>query len=152
MGWDDKEEETFVITLYPQTAWAIRKRIIPGPLPFPGRDFSVSLRTKINDVILRFEDEADIDKIDVDITEKEGWAIDSIIEYDGKGGAGTDLLIQIYRGFWSLRTGLPQEMRPEKDVSAKQIMEELLGNNDPEGEPENPLPHIEINDDDSLIV
>jgi hypothetical protein len=58
----------------------------------------------INTTILRMIDE-ELTTVGIDCTEAEAWLIDASVSFDGPGGVGTDLLIQLFRGFWYLDIG-----------------------------------------------
>ncbi|KKN82236.1 hypothetical protein LCGC14_0310490 [marine sediment metagenome] len=135
-------EDTLKISLIHDLAWTLRKRITPGPFPFGGREDIETFRHKIDDAILRFVDEGDnLKSIDIDITVMEGWLIDQAIEFDGFGGDGTKLLIQIYRGFWGIRYGLPAEIATKDDVSFEDLKKiSADGDNNPKGRTDGPWP------------
>ena len=103
--------KTFPLTINLEAAWYIRNIVRPGievewPLDSPQAKADAvarSLRRKINTIILRMLDEG-TSSVEMDCTEDEGWIIDANISYDG-GGAGTALLIQLFRGFWYLDIG-----------------------------------------------
>lgn len=104
--------DTFVLTLTPDAAWYIRGVIRPGveiewPTEMPQAKLDVimrELRQKVNTTILRMIDE-DLKTVGIDCTEAEAWLIDASVSFDGPGGVGTDLLIQLFRGFWYLDIG-----------------------------------------------
>lgn len=104
--------DTFVLTLTPDAAWYIRGVIRPGmeiewPMDAPQAKMDVTirdLRRKINTTILRMIDE-ELKTVGIDCTEAEAWLIDANVSFDGPGGVGTDLLIQLFRGFWYLDIG-----------------------------------------------
>ena len=73
----------------------------------------LTLRRKVNDVILRFEDEPETQTVEIDVDEKEAWIIDQAVAYDGTGGHITDLLLRLFRGLWGLEYGLPPILVPE---------------------------------------
>ena len=115
---------TFTVRLVHTAAWMIAQRITPGaslvradPEGAMLRNAIIALRHKVDDAILRFADETAYDAngkwlrgprwVDITITVDEAWMLDSVIGFDALGGAGYDLLLQLYRGFWSLRYGLP---------------------------------------------
>lgn len=111
----------FVVTLGYDMAWVLSRRLQPGPSTFgpPWRETVVALRHKVDDVLLRFYDEGrplgegqDPEPIEISITEDEAWMIDQVINFDGIGGSGTQLLLQVFRGFWSVRFDLPQKLAP----------------------------------------
>lgn len=133
--------DEFDIALVPRTAWALRKNLTPGGFDLPGRERLVCLREKINDAILRFVDEGDaLESVDISVTEYEAWIIDQVIEFDGIGGPGTDLLIQVFRGLWGLRYGLPTTLARVSDVSYNELTKLAPdGDNLAEGLPPNSL-------------
>ena len=110
-------DRSFTVTLTPATAWLLRNKITPGPpsamistpLSEVVGNIVYGLRQKVNYSILRFLDEG-VNKVEVDVTEDEGWLIDDIIPWDGDGGIGTSLLTQVLRGFWSVDHHLPQNL------------------------------------------
>lgn len=73
----------------------------------------LTLRRKVNDVILRFEDEPETQTVEIDIDEDEAWIIDQAVAYDGNGGSITELLICIFRGLWGLEYNLPSVLVQE---------------------------------------
>ena len=143
--------ETLKISIVHDLAWTLRKRITPGPFPFGGRDEIETFRHKIDDAILRFVDEGDgLKSIDIEITVMEGWLIDQAIDFDGFGGEGTNLLIQVYRGFWGIRYGLPANISPNDDVSFDDLKKiKADGDNDPKGKTDAPWAPPEASDDES---
>ena len=123
----DAESPTFPVKLTYEAAWVLRSQVRPGICPpniLPDAALLMdkevrNFRHKVDDVILRFNDEEDVfekGEIEVDLTENEGWIIDASIKYDGPTGWGTDLLTQVFRGFWSLRTGLPATLVEEPQL------------------------------------
>jgi hypothetical protein len=104
--------DTFVLTLTGDAAWYIRGVVRPGmdidwPTEAPQAKIDAvmrGLRQKINTTILRQIDE-DLTTVGIDCTEAEAWLIDASVSFDGLGGVGTDLLIQLFRGFWYLDIG-----------------------------------------------
>ena len=104
--------DTFILTLTPDTAWLLRGMIRPGmeidwPMEAPQAKLDAimrDLRRKINTTILRMIDE-ELTEVGIDCTEAEAWLIDGSVSFDGPGGLGTDLLIQLFRGFWYLDIG-----------------------------------------------
>ena len=114
--------EKFDVVLSRDTAWMLQIAVRPGP-KLPGGTISdaaleyqkigFTLRSKVNHAILRFEDEPETKTVDMTITEDEGWLIDQTVPFDGKGGAGTDLLLQTFRGFWKVEYQLPSDLVSE---------------------------------------
>lgn len=106
--------DTFTINLNRESAWTIQKAVQPGvPLSDVLKDAPVytwqscarGLREKVNNTILRFEDEGDIDTVEIDIDRGEAWLLDQNLELDGPKGSSTDLMFQIFRGLWKLDNG-----------------------------------------------
>ncbi len=128
-------DDTLTVSLDIHTALALRKSVIPGAGAFPGREFIEGFKHKVDDAILRFMDEPGLATVDLEITVREGWIIDRFIEFDGFGGPGTDLLIQLYRGFWGLRYGLPARVSAEQDADYVTKLSNVQpdGENKPEG-------------------
>jgi hypothetical protein len=91
------------------------------------------LREKVNNSILRFEDEEEIDQVEVDIGRNEAWLLDQNLELDGPKGPSTDLMFQVFRGLWKLDNGglgitgedVPED--PPKDL-IKDLMDSKFGN------------------------
>ena len=110
-------DRSFTVTLTPATAWLLRNKITPGPriAIMPSLQMEkigevvYGLRQKVNYSILRFLDE-DTNKVEIEVTEDEGWLIDDIIPFDGEGGIGTNILTQVLRGFWAVDHNLPQNL------------------------------------------
>ena len=104
--------DTFVLNLTPDAAWYIRGVIRPGmEIDWPGDMPQAKmdavmrgLRQKVNTTILRMIDE-NLETVSIDCTEAEAWLIDASVNFDGPGGLGTNLLIQLFRGFWYLDIG-----------------------------------------------
>lgn len=102
----------FPLHLNPETAWMIRGAILPGigvdwpkdSIPAHADGVARTIRRKANNAILRMIDER-IKDVEVDCTEDEAWLLDGSIPFDGRGGSGTDLLLQIMRGLWYLDIG-----------------------------------------------
>jgi hypothetical protein len=110
----DQEEETFSLKLSHEQAWMLQSLIKPNAAPkdLPAhiqlfRRLALPLRERVNDAILRFADEADLEEVIIDCEVQHGWLIDSILSYDGNGGSATDLLIQCFRGMWGIGYHLP---------------------------------------------
>ncbi len=136
-------DPTFPVMVDRKGVWMIQQVAHPG-MPFPTTDqtmsmpayrwqqYALALRWKVNAAILRFEDEPDTMQIELNLTEAEGWILDQNIQFDGAAGVGALLLIEIFRGMWSLRMDemgmslphqlipepapTPAEEKPEKDV------------------------------------
>lgn len=124
-----KNDQTFPIMVDRKVVWVLQQVVHPG-MPFPKTDqtmampayrwqqYALAMRWKVNAAILRFEDEPDTKEIELNITEAEGWILDQNVQFDGPAGAGSLLLIQIFRGMWHLRmdemgSPLPHELVPE---------------------------------------
>ena len=94
----------------------LRDRILPGPivkqpkLPVELRGILHGIRSKVNSAILRFEDEDELEEVEIDLTPNEGWILDQALAFDGKKGAQTNLAVQIMRGLWSSELGLPSRV------------------------------------------
>ncbi len=108
------DDELFTITLTRDSAWTIQKAVQPGiPLPDMMKEAPVyiwqqtarELREKVNNTILRFEDEPETDKVEIDIGRDEAWLLDQNLELDGMQGTQTSLLFQVFRGLWKLDNG-----------------------------------------------
>lgn len=136
-------DSTFTISLSRESAWTIQKAIQPGvPLPDSMKEAPVytwqqcarGLREKVNNTILRFEDEEEIDEVEVDIGREEAWLLDQNLELDGPKGPSTDLMFQVFRGLWKLDNGgigivtenIPEE--PPKEL-VKDLLESKFGDN-----------------------
>ena len=106
---------TFTLSLTRMSAWAIQQAVKPlaTTATVEQRRDMLHLRRKINDAILRFEDEPETLTVEIDVYEKEAWIIDQAVAYDGTGGHICDLLLQLFRGLWSLEYGLPATLVPE---------------------------------------
>lgn len=106
-------------------AWFLREQLRPGPAigdehPMSeGREKLRDLRMKIDALILRFQDEEDLETAEMRITQDEAWMIDHTVNYDGPDGTGTKILIQIFRGLWAEEMGLPVDVveDPRQDWS-----------------------------------
>lgn len=107
---DEPASRVLTIALDRDMAWVLSRRLQPGPGAFgpPWREILVPFRHKIDDALLRFHDGAhylnegqDPEPIEIGVTEDEAWMIDQVIAYDGIEGAGTQLLLQVFRGFWA---------------------------------------------------
>lgn len=122
---------TFPITINRRGAWFIQQTVRPGvPLGdtmvgtpvYLWQQHAHSLREKVNNTILRFEDEPETENVDINITSEEAWLLDQNVPVDGTPNEGADLLLQIFRGLWSLdNPGLPttivqEPLQPSKDV------------------------------------
>lgn len=103
---------TFPLQLNAEQAWALRGAFRPGieidwpPNTPPAKVDAIirPWRRELNAAILRLIDE-ELERVEVDCSEEAAWAIDSAINFDGFGGAGADLLIQVLRGLWWLDVG-----------------------------------------------
>ena len=107
-------DDTFTISLNRESAWTIQKAVQPGiPLPdsmkeapvYTWQTWARELREKVNNSILRFEDEEETEKVEIDIGREEAWLLDQNLELDGMQGASTGLLFQVFRGLWRLDNG-----------------------------------------------
>lgn len=107
-------DDTFTINLNRDSAWIIQKAVQPGvPLPdsikeapvYVWQSWARTLREKVNNSILRFEDEEETDEVEVDIGREEAWLLDQNLELDGPKGPSTDLMFQVFRGLWRLDNG-----------------------------------------------
>lgn len=122
-------DPTFPIRVDRKLVWLLQQAVHPG-IPFPTTDqmmaipalrwqqYALAMRWKVNSAILRFEDEAGTREIELNLTEAEGWILDQNVPFDGDAGMGALLLIQIFRGMWSLRmdemgSTLPHQLVPE---------------------------------------
>ena len=112
--------EQFPIQVDDGMAWLLREQLRPGMAVSNAPDnaqewqrWVFELRQKVNDTILRFLDEPDLNVLPIHIGEQEAWIIDAVVPYDGTGGSGTEILIQLFRGLWGLEFGLPTELVPE---------------------------------------
>ena len=125
----------FPITLTRRGAWIIQQTIKPGvPL---GREMAGSpvylwqqqahaLREKVNNTILRFEDEPETLDVDIDITAEEAWLLDQNLPIETTDGA--NILLQIFRGLWSIEhPELPTRMVQEPPLGlSKDIVKDML--------------------------
>ncbi len=129
-------DNTFTINLNRESAWTIQQAIQPGvPLPDSMKEAPVyvwqtwarGLREKVNNSILRFEDEEEIDEVEVDIGREEAWLLDQNLELDGPKGPSTDLMFQVFRGLWKLDNGgldVTEEDVPEDPP--KELVKDLI--------------------------
>ena len=106
---------SFAITLTPTLAWYLRERMRPGAIlgDYPNNEARVlvrDLRLKINAVILRFQDEEELEEVDLQVTVPEGWMIDHTLDYDGVQGNATRILVQVFRGMWKEDMGLDYDV------------------------------------------
>lgn len=122
-------DPVFPVVVDRKLIWAIQQIVHPGmpvlktdlTMALPGfrwQQYALALRWKVNTAILRFEDEDDTKEIELSLTEAEGWILDQSIPFDGPGGTGALLLVQIFRGMWRLRMDemgavLPSYLVPE---------------------------------------
>ena len=110
--------DSFPLHIDEEMAWLLREQLRPGILTEETiskelHHWVSAIRQKVNAILLRFLDESDLNSAPIYIGEKEAWIIDSVISYDGTGGSGTEILIQLFRGLWGLEFGLPTELVPE---------------------------------------
>ena len=110
--------DIFPLNLDEEMAWILRENLRPGILTEETLSKELhywvsAIRQKVNAILLRFLDESDLNAAPIYIGEKEAWIIDSVISYNGTGGSGTEILIQLFRGLWGLEFGLPTELVPE---------------------------------------
>ena len=129
-------DNTFTINLTRESAWTIQQAIQPGvPLPDSMKEAPVytwqqcarGLREKVNNTILRFEDEEGIDEVEVDIGREEAWLLDQNLELDGPKGTSTNLMFQVFRGLWKLDNGglgITEEVVPEDPP--KDLIKDLI--------------------------
>ena len=133
---DDMYDETFPISLDREGAWMIRSLVRPGP-PFSGilldspaykyQQHARDLREKVNNTILRFEDEPETATVDINIGRDEAWLLDQGLQIDGERGVGTDLLIQIFRGLWNLDNSyLPRKIVAEPTIPSRNIVQDII--------------------------
>lgn len=114
------EDKTFPLKLTHEQAWLIQAAVKPNAAPkgLPDaiqlfRKLSIPLREQVNDALLRFETEADLETVTIDCEMQHAWLMDSVFNYDGNGGSATDLLLQLFRGMWALGYHLPTGVVPE---------------------------------------
>lgn len=107
-------DKSFTVSLDRQSAWIIQHAIQPGvPLPdsmkeapvYTWQQWARELRQKVNNTILRFEDEPDTEDVEIDIGREEAWLLDQNLELDGPKGPSTNLMFQVFRGLWKLENG-----------------------------------------------
>jgi hypothetical protein len=114
------DEKTFSLRLSHEQAWMIQSMIKPNAAPkgLPSelqvyRRLVVPFREQVNDALLRFADEADLETVTIDCEIQHAWLLDAVFSYDGNGGSATDLLIQCFRGMWALGYHLPLDLVAE---------------------------------------
>ena len=127
---------TFPITINRSGAWFIQQTIRPGvPLGdmmmgtpvYLWQQHARLLREKVNNSIIRFEDEPETENVDIDITPEEAWLLDQNVPMDGTAHESADLLLQIFRGLWGLEhPGLPIKMIQEPLQPSKDTVKDLL--------------------------
>ena len=125
---------TFPVTLTRKSAWNLQQAITPGvPLGtnMVGTPVHLwqacahGLRQKVNNTILRFEDEPETETVEIEITSEEGWLLDQNVPVGGDGGA--DILIQVFRGLWGLEhPSIPNRLVPEPPLPPKDLIRDLL--------------------------
>ena len=125
---------TFPITLTRTGAWMIQQTIKPGvPLGdlmsgtpvYLWQQQAHMLREKINNTILRFEDEPETVDVDIEITPEEAWLLDQNLPVETNDGA--NLLLQIFRGLWRLENpDLPTKIVQEPLQLSKDVIKDIL--------------------------
>jgi hypothetical protein len=112
----------FPLILDEGMAWLLREHLRPGIwVEGLSRELYarvLGIREKINNVILRLLDEPDLMSVEISIGEPEAWIIDGAIAYDGTGGSGTEILLQLFRGLWALEYNLPVNLVSEPTPTA----------------------------------
>ena len=127
----------FPLTLTRTGAWIIQQLVRPGvPLGHMmegspvhlWQQYAMQLREKVNNTLLRFEDEPETKQIDIDVTREEAWLLDQNINVDmGMRNDGADILLQLFRGLWTLdNPGLPRTMAIEPEIPSADIIKDLL--------------------------
>ena len=129
-------EDTFTLVLTRDIAWILQQSIHPDmPLGAHGmghpagqwQETALDLRRKVNNALLRFEDEPETPVVEIGVDEGAAWIIDRNVPFDGKGGAGTDVLLQCFRGLWQLDfQGLPDHFIAEQPVPSQEEVNRLL--------------------------
>lgn len=132
MDTQDAQEEIITIHVDHDMAWTLRGRITPGPsfIPIMARDAVVAFRTKVNDALIRLSDEKDLKKVDIYLTLDEAWLVDQVVAFDGRGGPGTAILLEIFRGLWENRYDVRLASSEVPDLSYPRPVE---GTNEPDG-------------------
>ena len=126
-------DETFSLTLDRMAAWVIQKAVQPGiQLPdnmdgipvYIWQKNARALREKVNNTILRFEDEPETEEVTIDIGRDEAWILDQTIPFD-QTEAGVDILLQVFRGLWRLDKNEPEVPTQEQ---VKDMLDSHFGN------------------------
>lgn len=125
---------TFPITLTRTGAWMVQQTIRPGvPLGdqmsgtpvYLWQQQAHLLREKINNTILRFEDEPETADVDIEITPEEAWLLDQNLPVETNDGV--NLLLQIFRGLWGINNpGLPTKIVQEPLGQSKDVIKDIL--------------------------
>lgn len=130
--------ETFPLVLSRESAWLIQQLVRPGVPLGPDMDgapvyiwqhWARELREKVNNTILRFEDETETEEVEIDIGREEAWMLDQQLQLDGSVGPGTELIIQIMRGLWVLdHKGLnfPTQLVNGPPEPPQQVIKDML--------------------------
>jgi len=118
--------ESFPVTLTHTLAWYLRERMRPGAVigDFPGneaRKLVRDLRLKINAILLRYQDEEDLQEVDLQVTVPEGWMIDHSLDYDGIKGNSTRILVQVFRGMWKEDMGLEFDIAEDPKINWAEV-------------------------------
>lgn len=130
----DEELATFPVVLTNESAWMLATLITPGPLMEGVVDkvtrslltLGRELRQKINRAVLAFYDEKDRDTYEIRFTEVEAWLLDQAVRFDGPDGAGTSILIQLYRGLVGMEMGFSLGSEKGMDDFPKGVVKDLM--------------------------
>ena len=128
-------KETFPLTIDRTAAWLVQKAVQPSitlPEEMDGTPVYVwqknarALREKINNTILRFEDEPETDEVIIEIARDEAWILDQVLPFD-QSDTHVDILLQVFRGLWHLDNNiLPMTIVNEPEVPTQQQVKEML--------------------------
>jgi|FLYL01.1.fsa_nt_gi hypothetical protein len=119
--------------------WAIQKAIkyntfmmdpqTMKPVSFPveaGEHTALRLRSKVNALLCRFEQEPELEWLTLPLDYDEAWYIDSVINAESYKGART-LLIQVFTVIWEHENGIPVRLEtinsegPDKAMNVSEI-------------------------------
>ena len=131
---EEEANPTFPIVLTRDSAWMLATLITPGPIMDGLGDgmtrslltLGRELRHKINRALLNLYDEEDTETVEVRFDENEAWLLDQAVRFDGPEGAGTSILIQLYRGLVGLELGPSLGFEKGMDDFPKGVVKDIL--------------------------